>query len=375
MAADAFAPTFFAADCPLVGGLPPATGLPDTVNALAANIEGELARRSGRTDEAGTVNERTNDNRGQRVASRFLSEASAAFTRNRPVLEALRERYRLGIVSNFYGNLEAVCHSAGLAPLFAVMVDSHRVGAEKPDPAIFRAALEMLRATPETTMFVGDSLRRDREGARRSGHALHLDCAPRCPDCRSSCVGGAACSCYGDRAARSHEDLEMTGISTAPIQGGIIAAGDGSRLRADGYRVSKPMVPVAGRPLIDLALNRFRAVGIRRLTIIINDASDDCRQWLRDHGGDLDLDMIVRTTRSSYASFQLVVGRLADAPAVITTIDVRYAGQRFSHFCEICHRPREKCSGARPDRSCRRRKSAVGHIGRHRRSRSAARRQ
>jgi HAD superfamily hydrolase (TIGR01509 family) len=169
MAADAFAPTFYAADCPLVGGLPPATGLSETVNALTANLEAELARCSAGTDEAETANERTNGNRGRRVASRFLSEASAAFTRNRPVLEALKERYRLGIVSNFYGNLEAVCHSAGLAPLFAVMVDSHRVGAEKPDPAIFRAALQTLRATAETTVFVGDSLRRDREGARRTG--------------------------------------------------------------------------------------------------------------------------------------------------------------------------------------------------------------
>ena len=105
------------------------------------------------------------------------------------------------------------------------------------------------------------------------------------------------------------------------VQGGIIAAGIGSRLRADGYRVSKPMVPVAGRPLIDLALDRFRAAGIRRLTIIINDTSDDCRQWLSDHGGDFDLDVIVRSTPSSYASFQLVVDRLAGAPAVITTID------------------------------------------------------
>ena len=89
--------------------------------------------------------------------------------RNRPVLQALSERYRLGVVSNFYGNLEAVCHGAGLASLFAVLVDSHCVGAEKPDPAIFRAALDPLGATPETTVLVGDSLRRDREGARRTG--------------------------------------------------------------------------------------------------------------------------------------------------------------------------------------------------------------
>jgi NDP-sugar pyrophosphorylase family protein len=118
--------------------------------------------------------------------------------------------------------------------------------------------------------------------------------------------------------------------SCSIIQGGIIAAGHGSRLRADGYRVSKPMVLVAGRPLIDLTLARFLAAGIRRLTIIINDTSDDCRQWLRDHAVDFDLDLVVRTTPSSYASFQIVANRLVRAPAVITTID---AVMPVNDFC------------------------------------------
>lgn len=114
----------------------------------------------------------------------------------------------------------------------------------------------------------------------------------------------------------------MTGTFTCPIlQGGIIAAGEGSRLRADGCDVSKPMVRVAGRPLISHALDRFRAVGIRRLTVIINDASDDCRQWLEGNVGEFDLDLIVRSTPSSYSSFRLVAERLARAPAVITTVD------------------------------------------------------
>lgn len=166
IAADAFAPIFFAADDPLVGSLSSTAGLSETVTALATNLEAELTRRGAGTKDAGTVNEQ---NRGQRVASRFLLEASAAFARNRPILEALKARYRLGIVSNFYGNLEAVCRSAAIAPMFGVMVDSQCVGAEKPDPAIFHVALETLHATPETTVFVGDSLRRDREGARRMG--------------------------------------------------------------------------------------------------------------------------------------------------------------------------------------------------------------
>jgi len=169
MAADVFASSFFAADDPLVGSLAPATDLSGTVHALVANLEADLARRGAGAHKACIGNGFGNGDRGARVASRFLSEAAAAFARNRPVLEALRERYRLGVVSNFYGNLEAVCHSAGLASLFAVLVDSHCVGAEKPDPAIFHAALRTLRAAPETTVFVGDSLRRDGEGARRTG--------------------------------------------------------------------------------------------------------------------------------------------------------------------------------------------------------------
>ena len=159
MTAEDFAPAFYAAADRLAGALPREADLAATVHELTSNLETELGRRAMRDDKA----------RGRRAAAGFLAEASASFARNRPLLETLSCRYRLGIVSNFYGNLEAVCRGAGLAPLFRVMVDSQRVGAEKPDPAIFRAALDPLGAAPERTLFVGDSLRRDREGARRMG--------------------------------------------------------------------------------------------------------------------------------------------------------------------------------------------------------------
>jgi HAD superfamily hydrolase (TIGR01549 family) len=164
LSADAFAPAFYAADDALVGALAPTTGLEETVDALTTKLVAELARRGG-----GTGRREIDRARGERVALRFLSEMSLAFARNRPVLETLGQRYRLGVVSNFYGNLEAVCESSGLGRLFGVMADSQRVGAEKPEPAIFQAALTALQAVPETTVMVGDSLRRDYEGARRSG--------------------------------------------------------------------------------------------------------------------------------------------------------------------------------------------------------------
>jgi NDP-sugar pyrophosphorylase family protein len=116
------------------------------------------------------------------------------------------------------------------------------------------------------------------------------------------------------------------------LRGGIIAAGHGTRLRADGYRVSKPMTPVDGRPLIGHALDRFRAAGVRQASIIINEGSDDCRHWLSEHGRDLDLDLIVRTTPSSYASFEIVAARLVGAPALITTVDAIMPADAFQHF-------------------------------------------
>jgi NDP-sugar pyrophosphorylase family protein len=127
----------------------------------------------------------------------------------------------------------------------------------------------------------------------------------------------------------------MTGApASLALRGGLIAAGHGARLRADGYQVSKPMTPVGGRPLIEHALDRFRAVGVRQATIIINEQSDDCRRWLSDHGDDLDLDLIVRTTPSSYASFALIAARLAGAPALITTVDAIMAADAFRHFVD-----------------------------------------
>jgi NDP-sugar pyrophosphorylase family protein len=131
----------------------------------------------------------------------------------------------------------------------------------------------------------------------------------------------------------------MTGApASLALRGGVIAAGHGTRLKADGYRVSKPMTPVGGRPLIQHALNRFRAVGVRRATVIVNEDSGDCRRWLADHNDDLDLDVIVRTTPSSYASFALVAARLDCAPAVITTVDAIMALAAFRHFIDSAAR-------------------------------------
>jgi len=187
LSAEAFAPIFYAADDALVGGLAPSVDFEATVGALAANLEVELATRSRDARKSAPAD----PERGRRVAQQFVARATAVLARNRVALEALGRRFRLGVVSNFYGNLEAVCASVGLAPLFGAMVDSCCVGFEKPDAAIFRIALEALRAPPETAIYVGDSLRRDLEGARRAGLSF-VWIAPEGSDARAAAPAAAA---------------------------------------------------------------------------------------------------------------------------------------------------------------------------------------
>ena len=121
------------------------------------------------------------------VTRRFVESSREHLRRNRPLLEGLRRRFRLGIVSNFYGNLEAVIAAEGLGPLFDVVADSRRIGASKPDKEIFLHAARALGVQPQEALMVGDSLSRDMRGAEAAGmpHAwlagARPDAQPCCP--------------------------------------------------------------------------------------------------------------------------------------------------------------------------------------------------
>jgi putative hydrolase of the HAD superfamily len=57
----------------------------------------------------------------------------------------------------------------GLLPFFTGMVAYDMVQVKKPAPDPFLAALEMMRASPDNTLLVGDSIRRDIEPCARLG--------------------------------------------------------------------------------------------------------------------------------------------------------------------------------------------------------------
>ena len=77
--------------------------------------------------------------------------------------------YRIGVVSNAEGQVARDLDEAGYRGLFEIVVDSHIVGIEKPDPAIFRIAMDKMKIRPESAVFVGDVPAVDVEGARAAG--------------------------------------------------------------------------------------------------------------------------------------------------------------------------------------------------------------
>jgi putative hydrolase of the HAD superfamily len=106
---------------------------------------------------------------------------------SREVLLKLRETATLALVSNFYGNLDTVLQEFHLDNIFDVVVESATVGIRKPDPAIYKLALELIEERGKATgrraklgnerreergdavTVIGDSMKNDIQPAKELG--------------------------------------------------------------------------------------------------------------------------------------------------------------------------------------------------------------
>jgi FMN phosphatase YigB (HAD superfamily) len=89
--------------------------------------------------------------------------------KKKTLLESLSSNYSLGVVSNFYGNLEAVLREFTIRKYFSSIIDSEMAGIKKPDPQIFLKALQELDTVPNKAWVVGDSYERDIHPAKKAG--------------------------------------------------------------------------------------------------------------------------------------------------------------------------------------------------------------
>lgn len=87
-----------------------------------------------------------------------------------PTLAQLKDRgLTLGLVTNVDQDITSICDRLGLFSYLNLLVTSQDVGAEKPDPAIFRAALKRAGVKASEAVHVGDQYHSDVLGARNAG--------------------------------------------------------------------------------------------------------------------------------------------------------------------------------------------------------------
>jgi putative hydrolase of the HAD superfamily len=81
------------------------------------------------------------------------------------VLEQLQPRFQLAVISNFDGRLRLILEHLGISKSFHHVFVSSELGADKPDPEIYRRALNFIDLKPNEVLHVGDDPERDWKAA------------------------------------------------------------------------------------------------------------------------------------------------------------------------------------------------------------------
>ena len=121
---------------------------------------------------------------------------------------------------------------------------------------------------------------------------------------------------------------------TAPriVSGAVIAAGEGSRLRDFAAGVPKPLIEVAGAPLIAHVLGNFEAAGIASAAVIFNEAERDCEAFVRARYPRLVRTILIQSTRSSLESFRAILEVAPPGRLLVSTVDAFCPRKDFVKF-------------------------------------------
>lgn len=106
-----------------------------------------------------------------RASGRYPKELETPYPQARALLERLSRRYNLGVIANQPPGTAERLAAYGLGRYFAVCVSSGDAGVSKPDPAIFRLALDAADCAPADAVMIGDRLDNDIRPAKALGFA------------------------------------------------------------------------------------------------------------------------------------------------------------------------------------------------------------
>ena len=128
------------------------------------------------------------------------------------------------------------------------------------------------------------------------------------------------------------------------LSAGIIAAGDGSRLAKSHPNTVKPLVPVAGRPLMHWIVDGLRYAGSEKITVLTNSKGAAVPPGLTATFPDVNFDFVTADTASSFESFRLVALRLAEQNKdfLISTTDALIRPEDVKKFVDECRSARSE---------------------------------
>ena len=118
----------------------------------------------------------------------------------------------------------------------------------------------------------------------------------------------------------------------------IIAAGEGSRLAAEGVAEPKPMVRVNGEMLVDRLMRIFMDNDAEEIVVICNDKMKAVGKHLNDikslglNGHKVPLEVVVKSTPSSMHSFFEIRNSLKDSAFCLTTVDTIFSEKEFASY-------------------------------------------
>lgn len=115
----------------------------------------------------------------------------------------------------------------------------------------------------------------------------------------------------------------------------IIAAGEGSRLKAEGFDNPKPLVMLQGVKLIDRLIGQFTAAGATGVHIIINERSPQLDHYLATAAFPVPVDVIRKDTVSSLHSFHaLLLHHPNLQECCLTTTDTVFLTGEFQRYIQ-----------------------------------------
>lgn len=100
----------------------------------------------------------------------YLTTFNHLFEGTFDILEHLKDRYQLHIITNGFDEAQQKkMDNANISKYFATITNSEIAGVKKPNPIIFKYALEKANAKPHESIMIGDSLEADVLGAMDVG--------------------------------------------------------------------------------------------------------------------------------------------------------------------------------------------------------------